>query len=74
MKNEQDGNLVLMVELCGSTDSIVDDLERAVNDGVRNYKAMCRDSRILPKLGVTKIELARKPMESAYKRDPGCCQ
>ena len=28
---------------------------------------MCRDSFILPRLGVTKIELERRPKESTYK-------
>ena len=50
-----------------STDSILDDLEKALEDGVNNYKAMCRDNHILPRPGVTEIELARRPKESAYK-------
>lgn len=43
MKNEVGGNLVSTVVLCGSTDSILDDLERAVDDGVNNYKAFFLD-------------------------------
>uniref|UniRef100_A0A0C9RPF8 CCT-theta n=1 Tax=Wollemia nobilis TaxID=56998 RepID=A0A0C9RPF8_9CONI len=67
VKNEQGGNLVSTVVLRGSTDSILDDLERAVDDGVNTYKAMCRDSRILPGAGATEIELARRLKEFAYK-------
>ena len=67
VKNEQGGNLVSIVLLRESTDSILDDLEKALEDGVNNYKAMCRDSCILPRPGVTEIELARRPKESAYK-------
>ena len=74
VKNEQGGNFVSIVLLRESIDSILDDLEKALEDGVNNYKAMCRDSCILPRPGVTEIELARKPKESTYKRDPGCCQ
>ena len=55
VKNEQGGNLVSTVELCGSTYSILDDLERAVDDGVNNYKAMCRDNHILPRVGAIDI-------------------
>lgn len=38
MKNEVGGNSVSTVVLRGSTDSILDDLERAVDDGVNTYK------------------------------------
>ncbi|GMN25340.1 hypothetical protein TIFTF001_040701 [Ficus carica] len=48
------------VVLRGSTDSILDDLERAVDDGVNTYKAMGRDSRIVPGAAATEIELARR--------------
>jgi len=67
VKNEAGGNLVSTVVLRGSTDSILDDLERAVDDGVNNYKAMCRDSRILPGAGATEIELASRLKDFAYK-------
>lgn len=38
MRNEEGGNSVTTVLLRGSTDSILDDLERAVDDGVNTYK------------------------------------
>lgn len=38
MKNEEGGNSVSTIVLRGSTDSILDDLERAVDDGVNTYK------------------------------------
>ncbi|XP_020587047.1 T-complex protein 1 subunit theta [Phalaenopsis equestris] len=67
VKNEEGGNSVATVVLRGSTDSILDDLERAVDDGVNTYKAMCRDSRILPGAAATEIELARKLKEFSFK-------
>ncbi|KAL0903609.1 hypothetical protein M5K25_028000 [Dendrobium thyrsiflorum] len=67
VKNEGGGNSVATVVLRGSTDSILDDLERAVDDGVNTYKAMCRDSRILPGAAATEIELARKLKEFSFK-------
>ncbi|XP_042394348.1 T-complex protein 1 subunit theta-like isoform X1 [Zingiber officinale] len=67
VKNEQGGNSVSTVVLRGSTDSILDDLERAVDDGVNTYKAMCRDSRILPGAAATEIELARRLKDFALK-------
>lgn len=38
VRNEEGGNSVSTVVLRGSTDSILDDLERAVDDGVNTYK------------------------------------
>ena len=43
MKNEEGGNSVCTVVLRGSTDSILDDLERAVDDGVNTYKVIFID-------------------------------
>lgn len=67
VKNEESGNSVSTLVLRGSTDSILDDLERAVDDGVNTYKAMCRDSRIVPGAAATEIELARKLKEFSFK-------
>ncbi|KAL6986930.1 T-complex protein 1 subunit theta [Sarracenia purpurea var. burkii] len=67
VRNEEGGNSVSTVVLRGSTESISDDLERAVDDGVNTYKAMCRDSRIVPGAAATEIELARKLKEFSFK-------
>ncbi|KAG8367996.1 hypothetical protein BUALT_Bualt16G0130700 [Buddleja alternifolia] len=66
VKNERGGNSVSTVVLRGSTDSILDDLERAVDDGVNAYKAMCRDSRIIPGAAATEIELAKRLKEFSF--------
>ncbi|XP_050380708.1 T-complex protein 1 subunit theta [Argentina anserina] len=67
VKNEEGGNSVSTVLLRASTDSILDDLERAVDDGVNTYKAMCRDSRIVPGAAATEIELAKRVKEFSFK-------
>ncbi|GAB2266798.1 T-complex protein 1 subunit theta [Dionaea muscipula] len=67
VKNEEGGNSISTVVLRASTDSILDDLERAVDDGVNTYKAMCRDSRIVPGAAATEIELAQKLKEFSFK-------
>ncbi|KAK2399510.1 T-complex protein 1 subunit gamma [Trifolium repens] len=67
VRNEEGGNSVSTVVLRGSTDSILDDIERAVDDGVNTYKAMCRDSRIVPGAAATEIELAKRVKEFSYK-------
>ncbi|GKV34823.1 hypothetical protein SLEP1_g43164 [Rubroshorea leprosula] len=71
--HEEGGNRVSTLVLQGSTDSILDHLKRAVDDGVNMYKlynwllytvlfplggqAMCRDSRMVPGVAATEIEL-----------------
>ena len=36
----------------------MDDIERAVDDGVNTYKQLTRDGRCLPGAGATEIQLA----------------
>ncbi|XP_057484788.1 T-complex protein 1 subunit theta-like [Actinidia eriantha] len=67
VRNEEGGNSVATVVLRGSTESILDDLERAVDDGVNTFKAMCRGSRIVPGAAATEIELARRLKEFSFK-------
>ncbi|KAF7146840.1 hypothetical protein RHSIM_Rhsim03G0008300 [Rhododendron simsii] len=66
VKNEEGGNSVSTVVLRGSTDSILDDLERAVDDGVNTYKAMCRESCMVPGAAATGVELTRKLKEFSF--------
>uniref|UniRef100_A0A0E0RA31 Uncharacterized protein n=1 Tax=Oryza rufipogon TaxID=4529 RepID=A0A0E0RA31_ORYRU len=65
--NEEGRNSVAIAVLRGSTDSILDDLGRAVDDGVNTYKSMCRDSRIIPGAAATEIELAKRLKEFSLK-------
>lgn len=72
VRNEQGRNSIATVVLRGSTDSIPDDLERAVDHGVITYKAMCKDGRIVPGAAATEIELARRLKEFSFKETGDC--
>jgi len=48
------------IVLRGATDNYLDDIERAINDGVNTFKAITRDGKLLPGGGACEIELARQ--------------
>jgi T-complex protein 1 subunit theta len=52
------------IVLRGATDNYLDDIERAVNDGVNTFKAVTRDGKLIPGAGASELELARQV--SAY--------
>jgi len=51
---------VSTIVIRGSTDNYMDDIERAVDDGVNVFKGICKDGRLTAGGGSTEIELARK--------------
>ena len=38
----------------------MDDIERAIDDGVNTYKNLCRDGRLVPGAGAVEMELAKQ--------------
>eukprot|EP00051_Salpingoeca_urceolata_P026688 m.478210 g.478210 ORF g.478210 m.478210 type:complete len:547 (-) comp21076_c0_seq1:296-1936(-) len=55
-----EASLVSSIIVRGATDNIMDDIERAVDDGVNTYKTMTRDGRFVPGAGATDMELAHQ--------------
>merc|ERR1711939_754248 len=53
-------NSICTVVLRASSQNILEDQERAINDGVNVYRALCRDNRLLPGGGSSEIELAKQ--------------
>jgi len=56
-----------------STQNILDDIERAIDDGVNVYKGLLRDNRFVPGAGATEIELAKR-LSSFADSSPGLDQ
>lgn len=48
------------IVLRGATQNLLDDLERAVDDGVNVLKSLLKDGRLVPGAGATEVELAKR--------------
>uniref|UniRef100_A0A8C4F883 T-complex protein 1 subunit theta n=1 Tax=Dicentrarchus labrax TaxID=13489 RepID=A0A8C4F883_DICLA len=72
-KHEKEDGAISTVVIRGSTDNLMDDIERAVDDGVNTFKVLVRDKRLIPGAGATEIELA-KQLTSYGESCPGLDQ
>ena len=64
------GSAVTTVVLRGATENVMDDIERAVDDGVNAYKALARDARMLPAGGAAEIAVAAR-LAAAARAETG---
>ncbi|GAV04037.1 hypothetical protein RvY_14380 [Ramazzottius varieornatus] len=69
-KQDKAEGAISTIVLRGATENSMDDIERAVDDGVNNFKALTKDDRLLPGAGATEVELARLLTQYADTR-PG---
>jgi len=68
---EETGISTLLIR--ASTQNLLDDVERAVDDGVNAFKAMAKNGRFVPGAGATEIELA-KLLQAWGDTRPGLAQ
>ena len=64
------GSAVTTVVLRGATDNVMDDIERAVDDGVNGFKALARDARLVAAGGAAEIALAAR-LAAAARAETG---
>jgi len=71
-RNEEE-NRVATIVLRGSTSSLLDDAERAIDDAVNTIRSTVRDKRFLPGAGATEMILASE-IQKFSKSEPGLDQ
>jgi len=72
-RNESEDSSLATLVVRASSGNILDDIERAIDDGVNAYKSLIRDPRLVPGAGATEIEIARQ-LESFGDSSPGLDQ
>uniref|UniRef100_U5EWC2 T-complex protein 1 subunit theta n=1 Tax=Corethrella appendiculata TaxID=1370023 RepID=U5EWC2_9DIPT len=51
---------IATIVIRGATDNYMDDIERAIDDGVNTFKGLTRDGRFVPGAGATEIDIAQQ--------------
>lgn len=69
-RQTDDASAVATVIVRGATPNTMDDIERAIDDGVNVYKAITKEQRFVPGAGATEIELAKR-LAAYAKTIPG---
>lgn len=68
LRQDASVGVVSTIVLRGATEGMLDDVERACDDGVNAFKALAKDARIVPAGGATEIEIARRVSEFGRKQ------
>lgn len=72
-RQEEEKTRTSTIVLRGATANRMDDIERAIDDGVNVVKSILRDPRIIPGAGASEVELAKRIAEFG-ERTPGLAQ
>jgi T-complex protein 1 subunit theta len=59
-RQTDEASRIATIVVRGSTDSLMDDVERAINDGVNTYKSLTRDAAFVHGAGAAEISVALK--------------
>jgi len=72
-RQEKDDSGIATLVVRASTNNTLDDIERAIDDGVNVYKGMVKDGRFTAGAGATEIELSRS-IQALGDSTPGIVQ
>lgn len=73
LRQENEATRTATLVLRGATQQLLDDIERAVDDGVNVVKAITRDPRLVPGAGATEMELVER-IQTLGEKTPGIPQ
>lgn len=73
IKQTEDDSGVSTIVLRGSTQNILDDVERTIDDAVNVYKGLLKDPRFVPGAGASEIEIAKR-LQQVAESTPGVSQ
>ena len=59
-KQTKDDSLLSTIIIRGATQSMLDDVERAIDDGINVYRALTRESRLVPGAGAFEMEIRKE--------------
>jgi len=59
LKQNSDESKIATIVIRGSTDNIMDDIERAIDDGINTYKSLISNSKLVAGAGAAEIALAQ---------------
>lgn len=72
-RQENEATKTATIVIRGATQNFLDDVERAVDDGVNVIKAVTRDPRLVPGAGATEMELVER-ISALGDKTPGVMQ
>lgn len=72
-RQESESTKTATLILRGATQNALDDIERAVDDGVNVFKAITRDPRLVPGAGATEMQLSER-IQTQAEKSPGLTQ
>lgn len=72
-RQEEGESGISSIILRGSTQNILDDVERSIDDAVNVFKGLLKDNRFVPGAGATEIELSKR-LQQVAESTPGLNQ
>jgi T-complex protein 1 subunit theta len=70
---EKDDSRISTIVVRGATQNVLDDVERAIEDGINVYKALCKDGRLVAGAGAFEMEMQKQLLNFA-EANPGLDQ